>query len=239
MIAWLALVSLGYVAGSVPFAVLIGKAIGKDPRRAGSGNPGATNLGRVAGKRWGLLCFGFDALKGLAPVVMAGLVKNLYGGQLLEPSLAWLWIAVAGSAVLGHVFPVWLGFRGGKGVATGFGALLGLWPFLAIPAVGAFVVWVIVQRATRNVGVASCAGAIVLPIFAVLVAVFWIGEAASGVDAIAGAWPFELAAALLMILALFTHRRNLRAVFGHGWPPRWRVPVDIAPERGSEIQSTK
>ncbi len=132
-LAWLA---LGYLAGSIPFGLLLAKAAGLgDVRRIGSGNIGATNVLRT-GARWvAALTLACDMLKGLLPVLMARWVAGEAAAQL-----------AALGAFAGHVFPVWLGFRGGKGVATFIGVLLGLaWP-LGLVFV---VVWLLAAAAFR------------------------------------------------------------------------------------------
>ncbi|MEM8739674.1 MAG: glycerol-3-phosphate acyltransferase [Planctomycetota bacterium] len=175
-----------FLAGAIPFAVIIGRARGIDLRQHGSGNPGATNLGRAAGKKWGILCFVLDVGKGLLPVLAFALAwKHLLPpgmvvgerGEVYSPttplvlSSAWIvfqWVLVAVAAVLGHVFSPFLRFRGGKGVATGLGATLGLFPVVTVPAFLAFVLWYAVCKLTGYVGLASAAAAASLPVFTVL-----------------------------------------------------------------------
>ena len=153
-----------YLAGSIPFGLILGRMRGVDIREHGSGNVGATNCGRVLGRRWGILCFVLDVLKGLLPVLLYGLVAEPSG----DPTRATLlWLGVAAAAVVGHVFPVWLRFRGGKGVATGLGVLLGFWPVLTLPALLAGLLWFIVVKSTGYVSLASVAAAVALPVMAV------------------------------------------------------------------------
>ncbi|TMA29251.1 MAG: glycerol-3-phosphate 1-O-acyltransferase PlsY [Deltaproteobacteria bacterium] len=110
-----------YLCGSIPFGLLIARATsGKDVRTVGSGNIGATNVARAAGKSAAAATLALDALKGFVPVALA------------RGDSAWLPTACAVGAVLGHCFPVWLKFRGGKGVATGFGVSLALAPWAAL-----------------------------------------------------------------------------------------------------------
>ena len=128
------LVLAAYLTGSVPFGLMIGRAVkGIDLRDHGSGNIGATNAGRVLGTKWGLICLGLDALKGLLPVAL--FPRWICGA---DPALDGLTLddlaVLAGVAtVVGHMFPCWLGFRGGKGVATSLGvvAMLSPWGLLA------------------------------------------------------------------------------------------------------------
>ena len=167
LITWVIWLVGAYVLGSVSFALILGRANGIDIRRHGSGNVGATNLGRALGKKWGILCFVLDLFKGLLPVVGYRLtlawMDIVTGGSVAM--LFWLSIGVA--AVLGHVFPIYLKFKGGKGMATGMGVLLGYWPMLSVPALAAFVVWFLVTKATAYVGLASVIAAAVLPVFVV------------------------------------------------------------------------
>ncbi len=109
-----------YLAGSIPFGFIIGKVVkGVDLRQLGSGNIGATNAGRVLGKKWGIVCLILDALKGLFPV--AFLPQQFFGSE--SPWLAHATVLAGVSTIIGHMFPCWLGFRGGKGVATSLGVL--------------------------------------------------------------------------------------------------------------------
>src|SRR5437016_1587601 len=116
---WLLLMLAAFVSGSIPFALLIGKAHGIDIRAYGSGNIGATNVGRVLGKGAGLLCFALDVLKGFLPTLGAGAVMGLIGGSIFDapigPRAACPWLAVMALSVLGHIFSPWVGFKGGKG----------------------------------------------------------------------------------------------------------------------------
>jgi glycerol-3-phosphate acyltransferase PlsY len=153
------LIALSYLAGSVPFALLIGLANGVDIRKFGSGNVGATNLGRAAGLRYGLLAFALDFLKGFGPA----LVAKLYGSSQGRPDFERFDLPVlcALAAVLGHVFPVWLRFRGGKAGATGLGVGAVLcWPAMLVAA----VVWLLVWAATRYISLATMLGSVAFSI---------------------------------------------------------------------------
>lgn len=151
------LVVFAYLVGSVASAVLVCRVMGlPDPRREGSGNPGATNVLRLGGKTAAGLTLAGDVLKGLLPVLVA---------RFLSDSPA----AAAGAmlaAFLGHLYPVYFGFRGGKGVATAFGAVTGLaWPVAL--AMGA--VWLSVAAATRYASLASMSAAVFAPLAAAVV----------------------------------------------------------------------
>lgn len=152
-----------YFIGSIPFGYLAGRLAGIDVRQHGSGNIGATNVLRVIGKPWGFAVFFADALKGFAAVRLTILlVQARPDTALYQDSFA---ILAAATCVFGHSFPVWLKFKGGKGVATSAGSLFGVVP---IAAVSIFLVWVAVFFLTRYVSVASILAALALPVFVAL-----------------------------------------------------------------------
>lgn len=150
---------VGYLLGAIPFAVLIARKHGVDIFKAGSGNPGATNVKRVVGKGAGNLCFVLDALKGF---VAAGWPLVLFHGQdyVVEFGIAGLIAAIAG-----HAFSIFMRFRGGKGVATTIGGMLALCPLVIIIGL---IVWLIVFYWKRYVSLASLCMGISLPIAAFL-----------------------------------------------------------------------
>ena len=141
-----------YLLGAVPFGLLIAKSRGVDIRQVGSKNIGATNVLRSVGKPWGILTFACDALKGYLPAA--------WFPALAGSAAGWLGMACALAAILGHNFPVYLRFMGGKGVATSAGALLGLAP--AAMGIG-LVVWAALLFAFRYVSLASIVAAVVVP----------------------------------------------------------------------------
>ncbi len=207
-----------YFVGSIPFGLLLGKFKGVDLREHGSGNVGATNAGRVLGKKLGFLCFALDVLKGLGPVlgfalltdtrsVVAGAVFIVPPNALSEqPTLSALsWLVIAAAAVLGHVFPVWLKFKGGKGVATSLGVLLGVFPYLTVPAALGFVAWYITVKVSGYVGLASVVAALLLPVFTVGSGLLWGLQ--PGPIAVFGA-----VTGLLALLVIFRHRGNLQRI---------------------------
>lgn len=201
---WLAWLIASYLSGSIPFGLLIGLSRGVDIRKHGSGNVGATNVGRTLGKKWGILCFALDVAKGLAPVLAYSLTtRDNVSDAVGNPMLAALqWLAVAAAAMLGHVFPVWLGFRGGKGVATGLGVLLGVWPILTIPALLAGVVWFVTVKLTGYVSLASIVAAAALPVLA-LGSTLYHGMSAGEVAVFVGI------TAVLAGLVVVRHRGNI------------------------------
>jgi acyl phosphate:glycerol-3-phosphate acyltransferase len=185
---------LAYLLGSIPFGYLIVRLRGGgDVRETGSGGTGATNVTRRAGKWAGLLTLLLDALKGAAAVLIARLTFD--GGE----GAGW-WVAASAFAVVaGHVFPVWLAFRGGKGVATGLGAFLLLAPLALLCALPVFV---IVVWATRYVSLGSITAAALMP-----VAVWILGSrGGAGVNML----PTLAAAAAGGALIIFMHRANIR-----------------------------
>jgi len=180
--------AVAYLIGSIPFSFLVARAFGvHDVRRVGSGNVGATNVLRNAGKAAGALALVLDLGKGAAASALAG---KLAPGDDVLPA------AAAVAAVVGHMFPVWLRFEGGKGVATGLGAFAPLAPRAAVAALLAFAV---VAAGTRYVSLGSVAGG------AALAAVAF---------ALRGPDPVAIAAAFTFALVVFRHRSNLRRILG-------------------------
>jgi glycerol-3-phosphate acyltransferase PlsY len=158
---WIFILAISYLLGSIPFGYLLVRFFRKEDIRAtGSGNIGATNVARSGAKGLGILTLLLDLLKGYAAVALAA---HFMPGTPGYPSDLMVLAAVA--AVLGHVFPVWLKFRGGKGVATALGVFLALAPLVAFAALGVFIVLVAI---TRIVSLASIVGSIMIPVFALL-----------------------------------------------------------------------
>lgn len=179
-----ALVALGYLSGSVPFGVLLTASLaGVDVRQQGSGNIGATNVARVAGKKLGALVLALDALKGALPVLL---------GVWLAPEMEWVHVAIGSAAFLGHVFPVWLRFKGGKGVATALGVMLVVLPISALIGFGT---WLAVMAATRLSSVGSLLGATLA-----------IGSS----FLLQGPLAYSVLGLGLLLAMLWTHRANLR-----------------------------
>jgi glycerol-3-phosphate acyltransferase PlsY len=169
---------LAFLLGSIPFGLLIAKSKGIDIRQHGSGNIGATNVLRVMGKKYGIPCLLLDALKGFIPVIIAVNLIQITGRNVQIPiglPDAWVLKLAAGDAlkaqtaqiltalfaVLGHNYSPWVGFKGGKGIATSAGVLLGLMPFAVLLLL---VVWILLFLVTRYVSVASVGAALALPL---------------------------------------------------------------------------
>ncbi len=170
-----------YLLGSIPFGYLAGRLAGIDVRQHGSGNIGATNVLRVLGKPWGFAVFFADACKGFFAVRLAFLM--VAARPEMEAYADFFAILAAAACVAGHSFPVWLKFRGGKGVATSAGALSGVVP---VAALSIFLVWLAVFFLTRYVSVASILAALALPLVVALTkgshgyAVFYFSLAMTG-----------------------------------------------------------
>src|SRR4029078_7107086 len=156
----LAAVLIGsYLLGSIPFGYLAGRLAGIDIRKVGSGNVGATNVVRFLGKKYGYPVFALDVLKGFVPVKISMLIAPGLPTEWNSPEI--FGILAALSSVLGHLYPPWLKFKGGKGVATSAGALLALTPIATLIGVA---VWIIVFWLTGYVSLASITTALLLPI---------------------------------------------------------------------------
>jgi glycerol-3-phosphate acyltransferase PlsY len=216
---WTTLIILSFLCGSLPCGVLIARSRGINIREHGSGNVGATNVWRVLGHRWGLLCFAVDVLKGFIPTLGAGLIMQLVffrtDAGIVSPKESWWWLAVMAAAVLGHIYSPWIGFRGGKGVATGLGAMLGLFPYLTVPAVAAFAVWGIVVAAWRYVSLASCAAAVALPVLVYAWGIALVNlntrlNPQSEPAHRAGIWPLVIVTGAMGLLVVYKHRGNIR-----------------------------
>ena len=176
-----------FFLGSLPFGHWLALARGVDLREQGSGNTGATNVGRVLGKKWGIFVFVLDLGKGWIAVALAKSVGNL-------PETWSLTVGVF--AVLGHVFSPWLGFRGGKGVATSAGILIGLAPWVAL---GVALIWFLAFQISRTVSVASLCAATAFPLF-----VFWLMPEQK---------VFQWISIGMTLLVWFRHRDNLKRLF--------------------------
>lgn len=186
---------LSYLIGSIPAGYIAGKLAGVDVRQHGSGNIGATNVLRVLGKPAGYAVFAFDTFKGFAAVRLA-----MWLTEFLQPSSGYteyIGILAAGLCVIGHSFPIWLNFQGGKGVATSAGVAAGLLP---VSALVAFIVWVIVFLTTRYVSVASVIAAIALPVTVGLLIYFGFETPSRRV--------FFYFTAVVALIVILRHRSN-------------------------------
>ena len=199
-----------YVIGATPFGFVIARAKGIDLRKAGSGNVGATNCGRTCGRGWGYLCFLMDVAKGMIPVLVVSAMFRTdwaYYDAMVPKSgpPQWMpsimqqtaWLLTGCCAIAGHVFSFWLRFRGGKGVATSLGVVLGIWPFFTAAGAVALGVWVIVTLITRYVSLGSIVAALAfLPAFVCL----WPPMEL---------WPMATFASAMVALIILRHRGNI------------------------------
>lgn len=212
------LVPAAYLVGSVPFGLMVGKLKGVDPRTAGSGNIGATNVGRLLGKKFFAIVFVLDLLKGLLPMLAAARVLHAPGSPSGHDTRTYLlWLLVGFAAILGHMFSLFLGFRGGKGVATSSGVILGLYPYFTAPGVVALLVWVIVLKLSRYISAASIAAALSFPVAYVGIAL------ARGWPVFREQLPLLGFAVLVAVMIVYKHRSNV-ARLRAGTEPRYDAP---------------
>ena len=192
-------VIVAYLLGSIPFGLLIVKAHGKDLRSIGSGNIGATNVSRALSRKWAYVCFVLDVLKGMVPMLMIMFIAKPAGVVMLL-----LWLVVGCAAISGHIFPIYVKFKGGKGVATSFGVALGLWPYYTICALFAITVWVVVVLIWRYVSLASIAASVSFPLVLILAIILrqsWD---------FFSLWPLLVAATAIPLMVIIRHRENIK-----------------------------
>lgn len=189
-----------YLLGSIPFGLVIAGAHGKDLRSIGSGNIGATNLSRALGRKWAYLCFLLDVIKGLVPMLVAACFISS------PPAVTELLLTLAAgcAAVLGHIFPIYIKFKGGKGVATSFGVALGLWPYYTICSLFAFGVWATTVLIWRYISLASITASVAFPLALVLMI------ALTPAWTFANLWPLLIAAVVIPIMVIIRHWENIK-----------------------------
>ena len=205
MVTLVVLVIGSYLLGSIPFGYLAGRLVGIDIRQAGSGNVGATNVVRALGKRYGYPVFALDFLKGFGAVKISMLMAPGPPPEWNSPEIFGILAAI--SSVLGHLYPPWLKFKGGKGVATSAGALLELTPAATLIGVA---IWIIVFWLTRYVSLASITAAVVLPIVILVV---------TSHDSNNGK-PLVYSSACVAAVLIWRHRSNLSRLI-RGTEPRF------------------
>ncbi len=187
----LLLIILAYLIGSIPTSLIVSRTqFNIDIRDYGSGNAGATNTFRVLGSRWGTFVMVMDMLKGLIAVKLALLLPYYIDNEFERTNFQ---IGLGLAAVLGHIFPIWAEFRGGKGVATLFGLIIAISPWTALSCIGVFL---LVLYLTRFVSLSSILASLAFPIF--ILVVFNVDNIAYRI--------FAIAVALLVIL---THQKNI------------------------------
>jgi glycerol-3-phosphate acyltransferase PlsY len=189
---WLLIVILSYLIGSIPWGYLFARSKGIDIRQRGSSNIGAANVLRVMGRKWGYLVFFCDFFKGFVSVMLGSLTAAHF---LLNPVLGGVIAAIA--CVLGHNYTVWLGFKGGKGIATSAGAVLALFPVFVFVSVG--VVWIAVFLTGRYTSLASISAAVTLPIAVSL----FVDKTETGF------WLLIAFSVFVAVLAIWRHRSNI------------------------------
>ncbi|HWN95997.1 MAG TPA: glycerol-3-phosphate 1-O-acyltransferase PlsY [Methylomirabilota bacterium] len=194
VVSYIVTACVAYLLGSIPTGYLVAKSRGIDIRTVGSGNIGATNVFRTLGKPAGTLVLAVDVLKGFVSCFFVGyFVYQLLVGRLPDQATKeFLKITGGFLAILGHNYTCWLRFKGGKGIATSAGVVLGLLPGALAVSVGA---WLTVIALTRYVSLASMAGALVLPF-----AAWWFG----------GSPRLIVVGATIAVLAMYTHRTNIK-----------------------------
>lgn len=196
----LILLPVSYLIGAIPFGLIVGLSKGIDIRKSGSGNIGASNVGRLLGKKYFRIVFALDLGKGLLPALAAGFVVHF---QATDPTLELLWLIVAYAAMVGHMFSIFLGFKGGKGVATAAGILLGIFPYFTIPVVVGLTLWYVIFKITRYISVASIIGSSSLPVFYIIIGLIarW--------PVFGRQLPLLIAAILMALMIVVKHRGNI------------------------------
>ena len=183
---------IGYLLGSIPTGFLVARARGIDIRAVGSGNIGATNVFRILGKSAGVLVLLADAAKGcLAVLVVAAVVGGWFYPAAGPTARDWFDICGGAAAILGHNYTCWLSFKGGKGIATSAGVLVGL---VTVPLLIILGIWIIVFAVTRYVSLASISAASALPF-----ATWAVGKG----------WTLTIVTAALAVLAIYRHKANI------------------------------
>jgi glycerol-3-phosphate acyltransferase PlsY len=196
------LIIVAYLLGSIPFGLIIAKAHGKDLRSIGSGNIGATNVARALGKKWAYFCFLLDVLKGCAPT-LAGIKLASSPATTTQLMLS---LAAGCAAILGHIFPIYVKFKGGKGVATSFGVALGLWPYFTICSLISFAIWIAVTLIWRYISLASIVASVAFPgvlFLAIILIPNWKFE---------NLWPLQITVIAIPILVILRHRENIKRI---------------------------
>lgn len=205
MILAAAAILAAYMLGSIPFGLLLGLSRGVDIRRHGSGNIGATNAGRVLGMKFFWYAFLADFLKGFFPVLLSDLLARQWHAPV------WIPLAAAAAAVLGHLYPIYLRFKGGKGVATTFGALLGVWPLFTVSVLLSAGVFLTVFLMRRIISLSSICGAAALMILVPVLGHWWaIFPGIMRVQSWHTLMPLIVTAWLFGILVIVKHRGNIQ-----------------------------
>lgn len=190
------LFTASYILGAIPAGYIVGRLKGIDIRQHGSGNPGTANVYRTLGKLPGIATFAADFLKGFTPAMLAMRFFYLEGSADFSKGHWWIPVTAGALAIAGHIWTVFLNFRGGKGVATAAGVFMALLP---IPTAGAFAVFAVAVATTRHISVGSMSAAVSLPVFCI----FLTNEHQR---------PFTLLALAVCTLIFYTHIANIRRI---------------------------
>jgi acyl phosphate:glycerol-3-phosphate acyltransferase len=198
------LIVIAYLIGSIPTSVWVSKSFfGIDIRDYGSGNAGATNTYRVLGSKWGTFVMIVDMLKAVIAVKLAFFLPEVFDNELYLINLQ---LGLGLAAVIGHIFPIWANFKGGKGVASLFGMVLGIQPNVALCCVGVFI---LVLYLTRWVSLSSILASIAFPVF--ILYIFNEPE-----------YLYRVFAIIVALLVLFTHQKNISRIIKGG---ESKVPI--------------
>jgi acyl phosphate:glycerol-3-phosphate acyltransferase len=215
-----------YFVGSIPFGLLVGFMNGVDVRKAGSGNIGATNVGRTCGKVWGFATLGLDATKGFLPV---WLVHHFHWGVALIPGVPHpdvvLQVAFGIGAIAGHMYPIYLAFKGGKGIATAAGVFLAAAPWALLCA---FTAWVVFTVLTKYVSVGSIASVIALA----------SGQVVTDPEAFRDHFGVTLFTIGVMVFAIYKHRGNVKRIIQGTEPKVLLGKKAVPPAREAPPPST-
>lgn len=211
---WLLLCGAAFLSGSIPFGLIFARAKGVDLRAIGSGNIGATNVGRSLGRHWGVLVYFLDASKGAIPVLVAGAMAGFIGVPPTElpPGALWWWLAVAACAVLGHMYTPFAGLRGGKGVATGSGALVAIYPVLTLPVIVAVLAWATTLAITRMMSAGGMIAGVMVPLALVVFTLLGRATGTSAGDALTPVVPALVVTGSIAVLVIWRHRSNLSRI---------------------------
>jgi glycerol-3-phosphate acyltransferase PlsY len=199
----IALIPAGYLLGSIPFGLLVGRANGIDPRTAGSKNIGATNVGRLLGKKFFFIVFALDLLKSLVPMAVASAIVHQIPLGERDWRVFTAWLSVGGAAVLGHMFSLFLRFKGGKGVSASAGVMLGLIPYYTAPGILSVGIFLLVLKASRYVSLASMVGAGAFPIVYLAIGL------GMGWPVFGSQLPLLLFGASMPVMIIYRHRANI------------------------------
>ena len=190
------LLAASYLLGGIPTGYIIGRIKGIDIRKFGSGNPGTANVYRTLGKWPGVLTFTVDFLKGFAPAMIARHFFYIQGSVDFSKGHWWIPVAAGGLAIAGHIWTPFLGFKGGKGVATAAGVFMSLLP---MPTAGAFIVFGLAVAITHHISVGSMAASVALPVLC-----FILNKPEQR--------PFTIMAIVVCGIIFYTHIANIRRI---------------------------